>query len=341
MLFICGEQALPFLSKDVELCPVPDGKESADKAIILDASLFAFDHKPCPEDSEDREVENDVVLVVTGDRGFAALLKELSKRNVTTIVIGNAHQALPSVLSQSADYSLGWEDMMVCDECDNSLFDKLSKSQSGGSGLSMETVCCYGDETDPETETSGMDLQDSTGVDCYQLDSSGSELFCTTSSEQPHPLVSGLKKVVSFSSAKGARVDGMLMRQGESQSSETVEGSKSMIPIGGKIRVLRHLRCEVAAISNKYCNKGTRVNLREFVRLYEVEMGQALIPGYYGCGSMKTLLETMPDLVSLRPLSSNSSELEVFPFYPKVSQFRRRRSSSLSFLFITFFAKHH
>lgn len=33
----------------VELCPVPDGKESADKAIIMDALLFAFDHKPCPD----------------------------------------------------------------------------------------------------------------------------------------------------------------------------------------------------------------------------------------------------------------------------------------------------
>lgn len=33
----------------VELCPVPDGKESADKAIIMDALLFAFDHKQCPD----------------------------------------------------------------------------------------------------------------------------------------------------------------------------------------------------------------------------------------------------------------------------------------------------
>lgn len=28
---------------------MPDGKESADKAIIMDALLFAFDHKPCPD----------------------------------------------------------------------------------------------------------------------------------------------------------------------------------------------------------------------------------------------------------------------------------------------------
>ncbi|CAM6100533.1 unnamed protein product [Calypogeia fissa] len=325
-----ARQALPFLSKDVELCPVPDGKESADKAIILDASLFAFDHKPCLPDSEDTGTKNDVVLVVTGDRGFAALLKELSKRNVTTIVIGNAHQELPFVLGQFADFSLGWDDMMmVCDECDNELFDKFNKSvicscsgksQTGG-GTSMRTGCCYGDEPDSESETVRMDLQDSSGVDCYQLDSSGSELFCTTSSEHSHPLVQGLQKVVSYSSTKGLSVDGMVVKQTECNFCESTDDRKPLlVPIGGKIRVLRHLRYEIAAIADKHCNKGTRIDLREFVRLYEVEMGHTLIPGYYGCGSMKTLLETMPDVITLRPFSSNSLELEVFPFYPKGRQ---------------------
>lgn len=98
----------------VELCPVPDGKESADKAIIMDALLFGYDHKPCPDTplvAKDASTGNGIVLV-TGDRGFCALLRELSNRQITTVVIGNGHQKIPPILAQAADFSIQWDEMM-------------------------------------------------------------------------------------------------------------------------------------------------------------------------------------------------------------------------------------
>ena len=107
-------QAPSLLQMGVELCPVPDGKESADKAIIMDALLFGYDHKPCPDTpsgEKDVATGNGIVLV-TGDRGFCALLRELSNRQVTTVVIGNGHQKIPPILAQAADYSIQWDEMM-------------------------------------------------------------------------------------------------------------------------------------------------------------------------------------------------------------------------------------
>lgn len=108
-------QAPSLLEMGVELCPVPDGKESADKAIIMDALLFGYDHKPCPDTpapvEKDASTGNGIVLV-TGDRGFCALLRELSNRRITTVVIGNGHQRIPPILAQAADYSIQWDEMM-------------------------------------------------------------------------------------------------------------------------------------------------------------------------------------------------------------------------------------
>ena len=121
-------QAPSLLKMGVELCPVPDGKESADKAIIMDALLFGYDHKPCPADTvppvenQDASTGNGIVLV-TGDRGFCALLRELSNRHITTVVIGNGHQKIPPILAQAADFSIQWDEMMDTPDFQSSCYD--------------------------------------------------------------------------------------------------------------------------------------------------------------------------------------------------------------------------
>ena len=51
-------------------------------------------------------------MIVTGDRGFVALIRELRNRQITTVVIGNGHQKIPPILAQAADFSIEWDEMM-------------------------------------------------------------------------------------------------------------------------------------------------------------------------------------------------------------------------------------
>ena len=114
----------------VELCPVPDGKESADKAIIMDALLFGYDHKPCPDTPpvQISESTGNGIVLVTGDRGFCALLRELSNRQITTVVIGNGHQKIPPILAQAADFSVQWDEMMERSKFRSSSYGHQSSS---------------------------------------------------------------------------------------------------------------------------------------------------------------------------------------------------------------------
>lgn len=68
-------------------------------------------------------------MLVTGDRGFSALLRELSNRQMTTVVIGNGHQKIPSILAQAADFSIQWDEMMETSDFNTKCNEKCKLSE--------------------------------------------------------------------------------------------------------------------------------------------------------------------------------------------------------------------
>lgn len=68
-------------------------------------------------------------MLVTGDRGFSALLRELSNRQMTTVVIGNGHQKIPPILAQAADFSIQWDEMMETSDFNTKCNEKCKMSE--------------------------------------------------------------------------------------------------------------------------------------------------------------------------------------------------------------------
>lgn len=95
---------------------------------------------------------------------------------------------------------------------------------------------------------------------------------------------------------------------------------KKPAPVGGRVRILRHLRCEVAYVIEKHCKGEPKAALEfeQFELLYELEMGHALVCSHYGFASLKSLLQSMPDIVALRSISPVTADWRIYP-HVKVS----------------------
>ena len=92
-------------------------------------------------------------------------------------------------------------------------------------------------------------------------------------------------------------------------------GIKVVAPVGGRVRILRHLRCEVAYVVDKYCRGKPKavMTFEQFELLYELEMGHPLITSHYGFATLKSILQSMPDLVSVRNVSAETAHWRIFP----------------------------
>lgn len=90
---------------------------------------------------------------------------------------------------------------------------------------------------------------------------------------------------------------------------------KKSAPVGGRVRILRHLRCEVAYVIEKHCKGKPKAALEfeQFELLYELEMGHALVSSHYGFASLKSLLKSMPDIVALRSISPVTADWRIYP----------------------------
>ena len=95
---------------------------------------------------------------------------------------------------------------------------------------------------------------------------------------------------------------------------------KKSAPVGGRVRILRHLRCEVAYVIEKHCKGKPKAALEfeQFELLYELEMGHGLVSSHYGFASLKSLLQSMPDIVTLRSISPVMADWRIYP-HVKVS----------------------
>ncbi|XP_024392787.1 uncharacterized protein [Physcomitrium patens] len=362
-------QAPSLLKMGVELCPVPDGKESADKAIIMDALLFGYDHKPCLEsDTPPLEVDastgNGIVLV-TGDRGFCALLRELSSRQITTVVIGNGHQKIPPILAQAADFSIQWNEMMEISDSISSSYRHLIRS--------TEKVSI---EEDDSLEFQGWDASSSCNV-LLKYESSA-EVYAPSSCERSHIVEENQDvETLGFSPDKGIASDLRYREKSKSKNVTCVDttitedalsifGRKSeddslpngrsfcekclnlketctdigsnieipvsqkvWAPVGGRVRMLRHLRCEVAFVLDKYCKGKPKaaMTFEQFELLYELEMGHPLVSSHYGFATLKSVLQSMPDLVSVRNISSEAADWRVFPYVKRNANDRKLRTN--------------
>jgi len=93
-------------------------------------------------------------------------------------------------------------------------------------------------------------------------------------------------------------------------------GSKVVPPVGGRVRILRHLRCEVAYVVDKYCKGKPKavMTFEQFELLYELEMGHPLVTSHYGFANLKSILQSMPDLLSLRNVSFDAADWRIFPY---------------------------
>lgn len=91
--------------------------------------------------------------------------------------------------------------------------------------------------------------------------------------------------------------------------------SKAVPPVGGRVRILRHLRCEVAYVVDKYCKGKPKavMTFEQFELLYELEMGHPLVTSHYGFASLKSILQSMPDLLSVRNVSCETAEWRILP----------------------------
>lgn len=106
---------------------------------------------------------------------------------------------------------------------------------------------------------------------------------------------------------------------------------KKSAPVGGRVRILRHLRCEVAYVIEKHCKGKPKATLdfEQFELLYELEMGHALVSSHYGFASLKSLLQSMPDIVALRSISPVMADWRIYP-HVKVSTPSKPLSKPLS-----------
>ncbi|KAG0606633.1 hypothetical protein M758_9G156900 [Ceratodon purpureus] len=375
-------QAPSLLQMGVELCPVPDGKESADKAIIMDALLFGYDHKPCPDTplfEKDASTGNGIVLV-TGDRGFCALLRELSNRQITTVVIGNGHQKIPPILAQAADFSIQWDEMM-----ETSNFRSGSYGQQNSRFTEKFSIT----EDDQMFEIGGWDASSSCNV-LLKYDQSRVDDQIPSGCEKSQIIegcqdaealdlssdngILGILPHIEKRKGKNAADDGLInfnsnpqndgyFKNGRSLCDECKDlemeictdsicddectesqaafpnpcdkasdvrrqpvdvdysnyigsgNSKVVPPVGGRVRILRHLRCEVAYVVDKYCKGKPKavMTFEQFELLYELEMGHPLVTSHYGFASLKSILQSMPDLLSVRNVSSESADWRIFP----------------------------
>lgn len=133
--------------------------------------------------------------------------------------------------------------------------------------------------------------------------------FCTedvASSESPSS---------STSSSSGSRA-GDVRRQPFDVDYSKFVGPKVVPPVGGRVRILRHLRCEVAYVVDKYCKGKPKavMTFEQFELLYELEMGHPLVTSHYGFASLKSILQSMPDLLSVRTVSFDAADWRIFPY---------------------------
>lgn len=93
-------------------------------------------------------------------------------------------------------------------------------------------------------------------------------------------------------------------------------GPKIVPPVGGRVRILRHLRCEVAYVVDKYCKGKPKavMTFEQFELLYELEMGHPLVTSHYGFANLKSILQSMPDLLSVRNVAFDAADWRIFPY---------------------------
>ena len=142
----------------------------------------------------------------------------------------------------------------------------------------------------------------------------------TTNKLSEHPINFEKQTLSSFLSMGKGKSAKQQSLEVETSSFGRLGTAKTLAPVGGRVRILRHLRCEIAFVVEKYC-KGQPMavlSFEQFELLYELEIGHALVSSYYGFASLKSLLQSMPDIVSLRSVGSDSPDWRIFP-YVKVS----------------------
>lgn len=379
-------QAPSLLDMGVELCPVPDGKESADKAIIMDALLFGYDHKPCPDTpsvQKDASTGNGIVLV-TGDRGFCALLRELSNRHITTVVIGNGHQRIPPILAQAADYSIQWDEMMETPDSRSSCYGHQNGSftekvnimeedhfEIGGwdASSSCNVLLKYESRADEQIPSScdnshivegcedveNLDLSPDKGLagslpygerrkgrngsftdeEALSIsDSFSRNGHSKNGCDECKDLEMGICTEEDASSKSSPAVPnstscakaGDVRRQPVDVDYNNYIGLKVVPPVGGRVRILRHLRCEVAYVVDKYCKGKPKavMTFEQFELLYELEMGHPLVTSHYGFANLKSILQSMPDLLSLRNVSFDAADWRIFPYVKSGADLKSR-----------------
>lgn len=142
----------------------------------------------------------------------------------------------------------------------------------------------------------------------------------TTNKLSEHPSNLEKQTLSSFLSVGKGQSAKQQSLEVETSSFGRLGTAKKLAPVGGRVRILRHLRCEIAFVVEKHCKgKPTAVlSFEQFELLYELEMGHALVSSYYGFASLKSLLQSMPDIVSLCSVGLTSPDWRIFP-YVKVS----------------------